>query len=177
MPNSYAMSLESPRIPHLSKPGSEIHDLREDVDDAFERAEVATVKVTMTAAEVKALAAAPKELVAAPGANLILELIGLTLRLVHGGTNDFVAGAGDDLTVKYTDDSGVAATGAIETTGFIDQSGNMNLTVVPIAALGTDAQLVNQPLVLDNIGVEITGNAADDNVLEAYVSYKRHNLA
>jgi len=174
MSNSYAMSLESPRIPHLSK--GELADLRDDVDDAFERAEVATVKVTMTAAEIKALAAAPKELVAAPGANKILELIGLTLRL-KAGSEVLAAGAGDDLTVKYTDDSGVAATGAIETTGFIDQSGDMNLTVVPIAALGTDAQLVNQALVLDNIGVEITGNASDDAVLEAYVSYKRHNLA
>jgi len=175
MPNSFAMNGESPRIPHLAKPGSELYDLRDDVDDAFERAEVATVKVSMTAAEVKALAATPKELVAAPGADLILELIGLTLRLVAG--SEVLAEAGDNLTVKYKDGSGVAATGAIEMTGFIDQAANINITALPIVALTTDAQGVNQALVLHNIGSEFTGNASDDAVLEAYVSYKRHNLA
>lgn len=171
---SYAMSFEGPAIPHLAK--GEIADLRGDVDTAFERAEVATVKVLIPATELKALAAAFKELVAAPGANKLLELIGLQLRLVSG-TEVLALGAGDDLTVKYTDASGVAVTGVIETTGFLDQAANTNLTVVPIPAVTTDAQAVDQPLVLDNIGSEFTGNASDDAVLECYVSYKRHNLA
>jgi hypothetical protein len=39
MPKSFAMSSESPRVPHLAKPGSELYDLRDDVDESFERLE------------------------------------------------------------------------------------------------------------------------------------------
>ncbi len=175
MAKSFSMSGESPRIPHLAKEGSELFDLRDDVDDAFTRGEVATRKVTILAPAIKLMRAAPPTLVGAQP-NAVLELISLYLRLVVG--SEVLAETADNLAVKYVDGSGVAATAAIEMTGFIDQVANVNTKGVPLAdVILTDAQGVNTPLVLHNIGDgEFTGNASDDAILEAFVSWKKHSL-
>lgn len=129
-------------------------------------------KVSLTNAEIKALAASPKTLIAAPGAGKALLLHDAFFKLDHGGTNDFTVGGGDDLAIKYVDDSGLAATGTIETTGWIDSSADAYQLVKGAAvAVATAAQCVNVPLVLDNVGSEIAGNAGNDNTLDVWLRY------
>ncbi len=127
-------------------------------------------KVAIPATEIKTLAATPKTLVAAVSGKVII-LHGYTLELV-AGTQVLAAGVGDDLLIKYVDGSGLAASPSIETTGFIDQATNTYLSNAALAiAAGTIAQVVNTPLVLHNIASEITGNIADDAILNVWPRY------
>ena len=171
---SKAMEDQGAAIPHLSK--GEIADLRSDVDEAFAIAELITEKVSVTAAEIKALAATPKELVAAGGAGTLIEFVSAAIRLVSGTQVLAEDGGGSNLGIKYTDDSGVQVSEDIEMTGFITKASNGTTnTRAKIDAIVDADEALNAPLVLHNIGAgEITGNAANDAVLEVYTSYKLH---
>jgi len=127
--------------------------------------------VVLTSAEVKALAATQIELVAAQGAGSAIQFMGAVLKLNYGGTNVFTE-AGDNLAIKYTDDTGVQVCTTIEMTGFIDQTADTYTNAVVKAdniVVATAAE--NQALVLDNLGSEIAGNAANDNTLSVRVYY------
>lgn len=131
-----------------------------------------SASVTMTATEVKALATTPITLVAAPGAGKVIHFLGAQLKLDYGGSNAFTE-AGDNLGIKYTDASGVQVCTTIECTGFIDQTADTYTNAVPsadaiVAATGNE----NQALVLDNLGSNFAGNAADDNALIVSVLYR-----
>lgn len=129
------------------------------------------VDVSLSNSEIKNLTTAQKELVAAPGAGNVVLFKGASLKLVYGGTNVFTE-AGDNLAVKYTDDSGVQVSQDIEMTGFIDQSVNTYTNAEPkidaiVAATGAE----NQALVLDNLNADIGGNAGNDNTMVMRVYY------
>ncbi len=133
---------------------------------------VSYATVSLTSAQVKALETTQITLVAAPGAGKMIQFESATLKLVYGGTNAFTEG-GDNLAIKYTDDSGVAVSQTIEMTGFIDQTASMYTNAEPaIDAIVTAAAAENAPLVLDNLGSAIAGNAANDNTLEVSVAYR-----
>ena len=128
--------------------------------------------VTLTSEEVKALAATPQTLVAAAGVGKVLFFKGALLKLNYGGSSVFTE-AGDNLAIKYTDDSGVQVCTTIETTDFITASADTYTNANPIddaivAASGAE----NQALVLDNLGVEIAGNADNDNTLVIRTFYQ-----
>lgn len=128
--------------------------------------------VSLTSAQVKALAATQIELVAAPGAGKMIKFMGASLKLVYGGTNAFTE-AGDNFAIKYTDDTGVQVSQTIETTGFIDQTASTYTNAEPkIDAIVAATAAENQALVIDNLGAEIAGNAANDNTLEISVAYR-----
>jgi len=128
--------------------------------------------VSLTSAQVKALETTQIELVAAPGASKMIQFESATLKLVYGGTNAFTE-AGDNLGIKYTDDTGVQVSQTIEMTGFIDQTASMYTNAEPaINAIVTAAAAENAALVLDNLGSAIAGNAGNDNTLEVSVAYR-----
>ena len=121
--------------------------------------------------EVKALAATQAELVAAPGADKILQFVSATLVLDYG--SEVFGESGDNLAIKYTDDSGVQVSETIETTGWIDDAEDAVTNAVPKKdAIVTAAGCVNKALVLDNLGSEISGNASDDSVITVYTAYR-----
>lgn len=131
-----------------------------------------TAEVSITSAQVKALETTQIELVAAPGAGKAIKFLGAQLKLVYGGTNAFTE-AGDNLGIKYTDDSGVQVSGTVETTGFIDQTASTYTNAEPATdAIVAATAAENQALVLDNLGSAIAGNAANDNTLEVSVLYR-----
>jgi len=133
---------------------------------------LAYADVVLTSAQVKALAASPQTLVAAPGAGNVLAFEKAIFKLNYGGTNAFTE-AGDNLAIKYTDDTGVAVSQTIEMTGFIDQTADTYTNAEPaIDAIVAAASAENQALVLDNLNAEIAGNAANDNTLSVRVYYR-----
>lgn len=171
---SKSMENQGAAIPHLSK--GEIADLRSDVDAAFAEGELFTAKVSLTATQIKALAATPVSLAPAEGAAAVLEFVSMTLRLVSGSEVLAEDAGGSNLAVKYTGAAGVKVSEDIEMTGFITAAANASTgTRAKIDAIVAGDAALNAPLVLHNIGAgEITGNASDDAVLEAYISYKVH---
>lgn len=111
-------------------------------------------RVAVTSAELLALNATPKTLVPAPGAGKVLELVSV-MAFMNSATPAYAGvAAGEDLTIGYTDGSGVVASTTLETTGFIDQTTAQIRTFKPIT---TDiTPVVNAPLVLHLESGEIT---------------------
>ena len=79
--------------------------------------QILVAEVTATAAEMRALATTVKELVAAPGAGKALYAVWFSVELL-GATSFGGVGAGDDLTLRNTDNAG-DLWGTMETTGFL----------------------------------------------------------
>ena len=90
---------------------------------------------------------APKTIVAAPGANKALIFDGAVIHKPAGTAYTEVA-AGEDLSIKYTDDSGLAV-GGCETTGFLDQATAQTRWVNPYHAasgISSITPVANAPL-------------------------------
>ena len=136
--------------------------------------QIMTAKVDITSEQVKALRATPIQLVAAPGADKFIQFLGATLILDYG-SNGFTEST-DNLVIEY--DGGVDITAAIEMTGFIDQTADTIMTVIPAALAGAAVtSFVNKKLQLLNTGdSEIAGNAANDSQLTVIVTYAIHTL-
>ncbi len=138
---------------------------------ALNEAIMSYATVSLTAAQIKALATTPIELVAAPGASKAIKFMGAVLKLVAG--TEVLAEAGDNLGIKYTDAAGVQVSQTIECTGFIDQAADTYTNSEPaIDAIVAAASAENQALVLDNLGVNFTGNASNDATLEISIAYR-----
>ncbi len=136
-----------------------------------------TIKVSLTAAEVKVLRATPFELVAAQGANTLIQFISAVFVLTYG--SEVFTESADNLAVEYDDGSGVTASAAIETTGFIDAAEDtMTTALAVIDAIDATADVVNKNIALANTGDgEIAGNASDDSTLDVYVTYRVLDLS
>ena len=83
----------------------------------LEEGHIYVAEETVTAAEMQALATTPKLMVAAPGAGKALYAVWFSVEML-GATSFGGVGAGDDFTLRNTDNSG-DLWGTIETTGFL----------------------------------------------------------
>jgi hypothetical protein len=131
-----------------------------------------TDTVEISSAEIKALRANKKELVATPGADYFIELVSAVL--IYDYDTAVYSESADDLAIEYST-SGDDITAAIEMTGFIDQGGDMIMTVFPIhpqpANVATD--IVNNAIRLINTGDgEYAGAGA--GTMTVKVTYRIH---
>lgn len=119
----------------------------------------ASVVVTVTSAQLLALNATPQTVLAAQGAGIAIIPRKWAIRHGTGTAYGGIAG-GEDLVLKYTDASGAQAAGAIETTGFLDQTtAQIRVAGMAGAALGTPADITpvaNAALVIHLLSGEIT---------------------
>jgi hypothetical protein len=113
--------------------------------------------VTVSTAELLALNTTPKQLVAAPGAGniLVLELAQLWLDFATTAYDGIAAG--EDLSIKYTNGSGVEVA-QIEATGFLDGTAD-ETRYVKAASAAAVQPVANAALVLHML----TGNIATGN--------------
>lgn len=123
--------------------------------------------VTVSSAEILALNAAPKTLVAAPGAGKALILQGAYLFMDYATTAYDGIAAAEDLSIKYTDGSGVEVA-QIETTGFLDQANDERRYGYASSAAAIEPAF-NAPLVLHLLTGEI---ATGDSPVEIVIYYK-----
>lgn len=135
-----------------------------------------SVTIELSNADIKALRGTKKELVPAPGANKFIEFLGIVLVLDYG--SNVLSESTDNLVVQYAT-SGDDVSGAIEMTGFIDQSADIAMARYrsnPLAANAT-ADMVNNALELFNTGSgEFGGNAGADTTMTAFVTYRIHTV-
>jgi len=152
---------------------NEIGQVLQDANDIAEGRSY--VDVVITSAELLALNATPIELVPAPGANKYLEFCGAIVQKPAGTAYAAIA-EGDDIAIKYTDDSGLDV-GVCEATGFLDQTTAQVRHVLPqtgALAAGTVSDFtpaVNAALVAHMLTGEITTGDSDLNLR---VFYKTH---
>ncbi len=134
---------------------------------AYQRQAQAEVKVT--SAQVLALNATPITLVAAPGADYAAIFEGAIIYKPAGTAYAGIAG-GEDLSVKYTDGSGLAV-GQAEATGFLDQTGAETRWVRAFTAASADSSIepvANAVLVLHLLSGELTTGNSDLHVRVYY---------
>lgn len=130
--------------------------------------ELRSVDVTMSAAQMLALYATPRTLVQAPGAGYALIFQGAVVFVDYNSAAYAGIAAGEDLSVKYTDASGLEV-GALEATGFLDATADA-LRWVPQKAVAGITPVANSPLVLHMLTGEIT---TGDSPVKLRVYYRR----
>jgi hypothetical protein len=129
--------------------------------------------VELSNANIKALRGTKKELVASPGADKFLELVSALLILDYG--SEALTESVDNMIIQYAT-SGVDASAAIESTGFIDSTADTIALVLPVGLTGVVAtNMVNNALELFNTGDgEFAGNASNDTTMTVKITYRIH---
>lgn len=131
-----------------------------------------TDTVELSNADIKALRATPKTLISAPGTNTIAEFVSAVLILDYG--SEALTESADNLVIEYED--GQDITGALEMTGFIDQTADQVSFVIPAGVASmTAATATNKAIQLFNTGDgEFGGNASGDTTMTVKVTYRVH---
>lgn len=131
------------------------------------------VQQTLSNDDILNLRAAPFTLVAAPGAGRVIEFQSAILFYEYGGTQ--YTESADNLVIRYDDGTGQAVSEAIETTDFIDATGDVAIIAQPAAqAKILKAACDNQPLVLHNTGNGEFGGGHADSQITVRVTYRVH---
>jgi hypothetical protein len=131
------------------------------------------VTVAITNAQMLTLRASPVTLVTAQGAGTVVELVGGMLFLDASGA--VYTESTDNLAIRYVDGSGIQVSQDIESTGFVTVADEMATSVLAKKdAIATDAQCVNQVLVLHNTGDGELGGGNAANEMTCKISYRVH---
>lgn len=131
------------------------------------------VQQTLSNTDIKALRATPFELVAAPGVGYVLEFMSAELFYDYGGTQ--YTETTDNLIIRYHNGSGQAVSEAIETTGFIDATGDIAIKAQPAAqATFLKAACDNLSIVLHNTGDGEFGGGHAASEIKVRVTYRKH---
>jgi hypothetical protein len=126
----------------------------------------ATVNLTLT--QLLALYTTPISLVAAPGAGKLLEFLSAVVEFVYGSAA-FTIGSATNLTVKYTNASGAAASATLAVTGLFDQTATTLSTLLPAAAIG----VTNAALVLSLAVANMTAGTGGSAIVK--IAYRVHS--
>lgn len=127
---------------------------------------------TMTSANIKAAHGTPFQVIAAPGAGKVIHVVGSIMSYVYGGTNVFVAGASQLLALYYgtsnqisgntfTSIANAVLTGTVNSTSVGQGQFDNNTAVIENSAIN----------IYNNVATEITGNAANNNVINYSIVY------
>ena len=127
--------------------------------------------VEISSAEIKTLRASPKVLVPAPGSGRLIEFISAVLRV--DSTDTVYTESTDNLVIEYS--SGDDLTGAIETTGLIDQTTNETRRVATDWGTDTDLEAqINKAVRLFNTGDN--EYAAGTGTMKVTTLYRLHDF-
>jgi hypothetical protein len=148
------------------------HDIENSLEDGEGKiaGKIYERTIEISSAEIKTLRASPKVLVPAPGSGRLIEFISAVLRV--DSTDTVYTESTDNLVIEYS--SGTDLTGAIETTGFIDQSTNEIRRVVTTWTTGDLEVQINKAVQLFNTG---DGEyAAGTGVMTVTTLYRLHDF-
>jgi hypothetical protein len=124
-------------------------------------------EVTLTSAQIKALHGTPIQIVATPGAGKMICPLGpVYVKFTYGGTNVFVAGAAQNVSMYFG--TTTLLTSAVNVSNSILVGSTSIISMQAISTLSNQALTVfeNQPINAYNANVtEISGNAANDNTI------------
>lgn len=141
-------------------------------------------KATLTSAQVKSLHGTPVQVLAAPGANKLLIPCMCIGRMVYGGTNPFIASASQRIQLIFGNTPGTSVWDPI-----LSNALNLSSNVTTWGGIGAgagllgfsnklDSEVVNKAFYAYNpISTEISGNAANDNIVEIYIYYFTYDFS
>lgn len=143
---------------------------------------VQTVKLQLTSAQVKSLHATPVTVISAPGAGKTINLISVIGKMNYGGTNAFVAAAGQALYL-ITPGPGIVWGWVMDNTNSVisDTQSGISFGYIesgfgigsPGFNDGPATVFENLPVqVSNNSGTEISGNAANNNTIDITLVYQ-----
>lgn len=113
-----------------------------------------SVNLTLNATAVKALATTQFTIINSYGPNQAVVFLGAGIAYDWDGGTAYTIQGGDDLVFRYQNGSGNIVSTTIETTGFLDQTADKTRYASPLDT--QDNLILNQPVVLDNIGTDVT---------------------
>ena len=154
---------------------------REVVSFAGVKLDTATLRaatVTLTNAQIKALNATPITVVAAQGANTLIEVEKVVVKLNAGSEALTEPNSDENIQFLYGA-GGVAATAAIDFTNFLDQTADETQIELGAQVAGqVSTGVENTAIVVENVGTgEIAGNASNDATVTIKVMYRVHDFS
>ena len=140
------------------------------VAPSFKPALILSVAGTLTSQEIKNLHGTPIVIIPGSGAGTYINILSYNCTFKYGGSNAFIPGTGS-ISLYYGTSVAVLNT--------VFSAGNLSATVNRISAgngiiiNGTQTNFENIDITLYNSSItEISGNAADDNIVTYYVHYE-----
>lgn len=123
----------------------------------------------LTSSQIKNLHATPIQIVAAPGAGFVLFPTYYFVSFVYGGSNVFVAAASQTISLYYgTTTSAVSLMSSGQIVGSSSTIKNLSTTLAATAPTNFNNAALN---IYNPVATEISGNAADDNVVNYQILY------
>jgi hypothetical protein len=132
-----------------------------------------SVSGQLTSAQIKSLHGTPIVVIAAPGSGFYIAVFLASGSYVYGGNNAFTAGAAQTITLTYgaTANAGIASP-LVSNAVLVATASKLELINSSLTEFNP-ANYNNMSLNLYNtVATEITGNAANDNVLNYTIIYK-----
>lgn len=128
------------------------------------------IEGTLTSAQIKALRASPVQVVAAPGANRVVIVAHFYATMTYGGTNVFVAGAGQTIDLFWG--TAVSIAQLLTNGQIVASSSTMNYSADSITAGSAITSKSNAAVnIYNSVATEITGNAANNNTMSYGILY------
>jgi hypothetical protein len=126
----------------------------------------------LTSAEIKLLHANPIVVIPAQGAGTFISIINVVTKLNYGGSNVFVAGASQFLSLWYDNYvTGWRPFNAIVNAQIVAANSSYSLTS-PLFITGLAAASENKAIIIaNNNATEISGNASNDNTITIEITY------
>ncbi len=131
---------------------------------------ILSTTLDLTNTQIKALHGTPVQAIAAPGLGKVIVLVSVTGKFVYGGNNAFTAGAGQSVGLYYG--TTPAALAQIIPNGTL--TGTQNAYTIGAGSLAGTAATSLENIAINAynpVATEITGNAANNNLINIFITY------
>jgi len=158
---------------------SQIYIANTNLPATFQSNNVLTTTVQMTSTQIKAMNASPIEIIPAPGSGKYIVILSTLWAKVYGGSNAFVNAGGQTLQLQWgTLSSPVPLNGGFSSAALTSTTTNYNMIIRNNSSTVTNqSKLENKNIVAtQSSAIEITGNLANDNVINITVWYNIFNI-
>lgn len=134
---------------------------------------IITVSGQLTSAQIKALHATPINLIPAPSNSQVIQVLSMFSSFVYGGNNVFTAAAAQVVAVFYSTGTTFSLVTSVNNTAIKASANSFNISNPSVGTYPATSLAAGQPITAYNsVATEISGNAANDNVINWTINYQ-----